>query len=88
MDTTGDQRQELQNRSDKSLVDLARMFSAKIRGWVNYYSAFNKSALYPKLRQIYRKLHVVADPKNTNFVAFSLTFSIKKKHCLWFSMLL
>lgn len=46
----------LQNRSDKSLVDLARMFNAKIRGWVNYYSAFYKSALYPTLRQIDRKL--------------------------------
>ncbi len=46
----------LQNRSDKSLLDLAHMFNAKIRGWVNYYSAFYKSALYPTLRQIDRKL--------------------------------
>ena len=46
----------LQNRSDKSLFDLAHMFNAKIRGWVNYYGAFYKSALYPTLRQIDRKL--------------------------------
>jgi len=46
----------LQNRSDKSLYDLAHMFNAKIRGWVNYYGAFYKSALYPTLRQIDRKL--------------------------------
>lgn len=46
----------LQNRSDKSLTDLAHMFNAKIRGWVNYYGAFYKSALYPTLRQIDRKL--------------------------------
>ncbi len=46
----------LQNRSDKSLYDLAHMFNAKIRGWVNYYSVFYKSALYPTLRQVDRKL--------------------------------
>jgi len=46
----------LQNRSDKSLFDLAHMFNAKIRGWVNYYGAFYKSMLYPTLRQIDRKL--------------------------------
>jgi RNA-directed DNA polymerase len=27
-------------RSDKDLEDLARMFNAVIRGWVNYYGAF------------------------------------------------
>ena len=43
-------------RSDKSLNDLARMFNAAIRGWVNYYSAYYKSALYPTLRHIDRKL--------------------------------
>ncbi|WP_370576580.1 group II intron maturase-specific domain-containing protein [Mycoavidus sp. B2-EB] len=34
----------------------AHVFNAKIRGWVNYYSAFYKSALYPTLAQIDRKL--------------------------------
>ncbi|MEW6352588.1 MAG: group II intron reverse transcriptase/maturase [Thermodesulfobacteriota bacterium] len=43
-------------RSDKSLEDLARMFNAVIRGWVNYYSAYYKSALYGTLRHIDRKL--------------------------------
>ncbi len=43
-------------RSDKSLNDLARMFNAAIRGWVNYYGAYYKSALYPTLRHIDRKL--------------------------------
>ncbi|HIB1645705.1 TPA: group II intron maturase-specific domain-containing protein [Salmonella enterica subsp. enterica serovar Muenchen] len=46
----------LQNRSDKSLYDLAHMFNAKIRGWIKYFGAFYKSALYPTLRQIDRKL--------------------------------
>ena len=44
----------LQLRSDKDLDDLARMFNAVIRGWVNYYGAFYKSALYPALLHIDR----------------------------------
>lgn len=43
-------------RSDKALEDLARMFDAKIHGWIQYYGAFYKSALYPTLRHIDRKL--------------------------------
>lgn len=50
-------------RSDKSLEDLARMFNASIRGWVNYYGAFYKSALYPTLKQIDRKLELWATRK-------------------------
>jgi len=46
----------LQLRSEKDLDDLARMFNAVIRGWVNYYGAFYKSALYPTLQHIDRKL--------------------------------
>ena len=42
----------LQNRSDKALDDLARMFNPYIRGWINYYSHFYKSALRPTLRRI------------------------------------
>jgi RNA-directed DNA polymerase len=42
----------LQCRSDKHLDDLARMFGPYIRGWINYYSHFYKSALYSTLRLI------------------------------------
>lgn len=42
----------LQRRSDKDLNDLARMFSSHIRGWINYYGHFYKSALYPSLKLI------------------------------------
>jgi RNA-directed DNA polymerase len=42
----------LQTRSDKALDDLARMFNPYIRGWINYYSQFYKSALYPTLLRI------------------------------------
>jgi len=42
----------LPTRSDKELRDLARMFNPYIRGWINYYSCFYKSAMYPTLRRI------------------------------------
>jgi len=46
----------LHERSDKTLDDLARMFNANIRGWINYYGRYYKSALYPTLRHIDRIL--------------------------------
>jgi RNA-directed DNA polymerase len=42
----------LQRRSDKSLVDLARMLNPHIRGWINYYGHYYKSALYRTLQRI------------------------------------
>ena len=49
-------RWKLHLRSDKSLEDLSRMFSPIIRGWINYYGRFYKSALYPTLRHLNRTL--------------------------------
>lgn len=46
----------LHNRSDKSLDDLARMFNPVIRGWMNYFAKFYKSAMYPTLRHLDRYL--------------------------------
>jgi RNA-directed DNA polymerase len=43
-------------RSDKSLDDLARMFDLVLRGWINYYGGYYKSALYPTLRHLDRIL--------------------------------
>jgi group II intron reverse transcriptase/maturase len=45
-----------QLRSDKSLDDLARMFNPIIQGWINYYGRFYKSAMYPTLRLLDRRL--------------------------------
>ena len=45
-------RWSLQNRTDKALDDLARMFNPFIRGWINYYSHYYKSALYDSSRRI------------------------------------
>jgi RNA-directed DNA polymerase len=46
----------LHRLSDKCLLDLSRMFNPIIRGWVNYYGSFYKSALYPLFDQLNRSL--------------------------------
>ena len=46
----------LQRRTNQSLHELARAYDPAIRGWVNYYGAFHKSAVWPTLRQIDRRL--------------------------------
>ena len=38
--------------TDKSIEDLANLFNPVIRGWINYYGQFYKSALYPILNQL------------------------------------
>jgi RNA-directed DNA polymerase len=50
-------------RSDKRLSDLAHMFNATVRGWVNYYGAFYRSMLYPTLRQLENDLVLWAKRK-------------------------
>jgi RNA-directed DNA polymerase len=42
----------LHRMTDKSIKDLAHMFNPIIRGWVNYYGQFYKSALHPVLNQL------------------------------------
>lgn len=42
--------------SDKTLEDLSRIFGPAIRGWINYFKHFYKSAMYPTLRNINRIL--------------------------------
>ncbi len=43
-------------KPDKELVDISRMFNPVIRGWINYYSHFYKSGLYPVLRHMNKAL--------------------------------
>ena len=43
-------------RSDKALYDLSRIINPVLRGWINYYGSYYKSALYPILRQLNRAL--------------------------------
>jgi RNA-directed DNA polymerase len=46
----------LQLKPDKQLEDISRMFNPVLRGWINYYGRFYKSALYPVLRHMNRAL--------------------------------
>ncbi len=50
-------------RSDKALEDLARIFNPIIRGWINYYSRYYKSALYLTLKCLERRLIMWATRK-------------------------
>ena len=43
-------RRHLPRRSDKAIDDLARMWNPVLRGWIQYYGRFYKSALYPVFR--------------------------------------
>lgn len=43
---------KLHLRSDKTLEDISRMFNPILRGWVNYYGKYNRSALNPMLYRI------------------------------------
>jgi len=43
-------------KPDKTLEDISRMFNSTIRGWIQYYGRFYKSALYPSLRYMNRAL--------------------------------
>jgi len=45
-------RWELHHRSDMALDDLARRYNPYVRGWINYYSHFYKSALAWTLRRV------------------------------------
>jgi len=43
-------RWRLPLRSDKAIDDLARMWNPVLRGWIQYYGRFYRSALYPVFR--------------------------------------
>lgn len=47
---------QLRCRIDKTVEDLSRMFNPIIQGWINYYGRYYKSALYPSLRYLDRRL--------------------------------
>ena len=49
-------RWHIGRRSDKSLSEIADFCNAKVRGWIQYFGLFNRSALKPTLREIERDL--------------------------------
>ena len=54
---------KLHRRSDQSLQDFARMYNPIIRGWINYYGRFYKSALYRTFQYLDRVLSRWANRK-------------------------
>src|SRR6516164_518171 len=53
----------LPKRSDKAIEDLSRMFNPIIRGWLQYYGRYYRSALYPTMRDLDRDLVLWAKRK-------------------------
>jgi RNA-directed DNA polymerase len=54
---------KLQQRSDKAIEDLSRMFNPIVRGWLRYYGRYYRSALYSPMRQLDRDLTLWAAQK-------------------------
>jgi RNA-directed DNA polymerase len=54
---------KLPQRSDKAIEDLSRMFNPIIRGWIQYYGRYYRSALYPTMRELDRDLALWAKRK-------------------------
>lgn len=53
----------LNNRSDKTLEDLANMFNSKLQGFISYFSRFYKSAMYPLFQRLNERLSHWAERK-------------------------
>jgi len=58
---------KLHRRADKELLELSRKYNPIIRGWVNYYSKYNKGALYPTFCHLNRTLIRWAMRKHKRF---------------------
>ena len=53
----------LPKRSDKAIEDLSRMFNPIIRGWLQYYGRYYRTALFPTWRGLDRDLALWAKRK-------------------------
>jgi group II intron reverse transcriptase/maturase len=58
---------KLQRGTEKSLEDLSRMFNPIVRGWIQYYGKYYKSALFPLADQINRRLAKWVENKYKKF---------------------
>jgi hypothetical protein len=54
---------KLPQRSDQAIEDLSRMFNPMIRGWLQSYGRYYRSALYPTMRELDRDLVLWAKRK-------------------------
>jgi RNA-directed DNA polymerase len=70
---------KLPQRSDKEIEDLSRMFNPIVRGWLQYYGRYYRSALYPPMRLLDRDLTLwAARKKNRGFTAYGSGNDIDK----------
>ncbi len=60
-------RYKMHLRCDKTIKDLSNLFNPILRGWVNYYGNFCKSAMYLTLEHINRRLVRWAMRKHKRF---------------------
>jgi RNA-directed DNA polymerase len=70
-------RWQIHRRTDKSLDDLARMFNPVLRGWINYYGSFYRSALYRTFQPLNNILAQWATRK------YKRLRKHKRRACLW-----
>lgn len=49
-------KSKVRKRSDLSLNDISRWYNPIIRGWINYYGKYSRSALYPVWRHLNQSL--------------------------------
>ncbi len=80
-------REGARNRSDLSLDDIADWYNPVLRGWINYYGKYNRSALYPVVRHFNQTLVAWAMRKfkqfrghKTNAMRFLANIAKKQPH--------
>lgn len=56
-------RRNFRNRTELSLKDIARIYNPVLRGWLEYYGKFHKSAMYPVLNHFNKTLALWARRK-------------------------
>ena len=60
-------KSNLRTRADRDLAEIASEFNPVLKGWLNYYGRFNRSALYPFLRYFNQTLRAWVMRKYARF---------------------
>ena len=68
---------EIHLMSDKSIKDISRIINPVVRGWINYYGSYYRSALYSILNQLNNALRKWAMRK------YKRLRGRKRKAALW-----
>ncbi len=60
-------KDDIRNRTDLNLNDIARWYNPILNGWLNYYASYSKSGIYPVLRHFNKTLVAWAMRKYRGF---------------------